>query len=258
MNNNIPPTTPWGTTIPDNPYERTYVPSLEPIAPPPPPLPPPSSSSPLPKVHQWTLLAILVMIILGILGLSGILLLGYVTISYAIPQIASFEPISNHTPNNQHGPVATAATTTTEPTPRVTPITSAPTHTPIPTQNIPTPTPYPTTAPYSSNQIYNDIQNAGLGQVGSNDYSMTDCNGGIEPAGGTVDFGDVSSHANMSIATLADATTVRCYEAYYDSSGAFITIAAVHHCVLQEQSTSSMISQQEIDKYKTLLNQYCI
>src|SRR5260370_22888064 len=140
MNNNIPPTTPWGTTIPDNPYERTSVPSLEPIAPPPPPLPPPSSSSsPLPKVQQWTLLAILVMIILGILGLSGILLLGYVTISYAIPQIASFEPISNHTPNNQHGPVATAATTTTKPTPRVTPITSAPTHTPIPTQNIPTP-----------------------------------------------------------------------------------------------------------------------
>ena len=130
MNNNIPPTTPWNTTIPDNPYERTYVPSLEPIAPPPPSLPPPSAS-PLPKVHQWTLLAILVMIILGILGLSGILLLGYVTISYALPQIASFEPISNHTPNNQHGPVATA-TTTTEPTPRVTPITPVPTQTPIP------------------------------------------------------------------------------------------------------------------------------
>jgi hypothetical protein len=250
MNNNIPPTTPWDTTVPDNPYERTYVPSLEPIAPPPPPLP---------KVHQWTSLAMLIMITLGILGLSGILLLGYVTISYAIPQIASFEPISNHTPNNQHGPVATA-TATTEPTPRVTPITSAPTGTPIPTQNLPTPTPtpFPTTAPYSSNQIYNDIQNAGLGQVGSNDYSMTDCNGGIEPAGGTVDFGDVSSNANMSIATLADATTVRCYEAYYDSSGAFITLAAVHHCVLQEQSTSSMISQQEIRKYQAILNQYCV
>ena len=245
MNNNIPPTTPWNTTIPDNPYERTYVPSLEPIAPPP----------PLPKVHQWTLLAMLVMITLGILGLSGVLLLGYATISHAIPQIASFEPISDHTPNNQHGPVATAIT---EPTPRVTPITSAPTDTPIPTQNIPTPTLYPTTAPYSSNQIYNDIQNAGLGQVGSNDYSMTDCNGGIEPAGGTVDFGDVSSNANMSIATLADATTVRCYEAYYDSSGAFITLAAVHHCVLQEQSTSSMISQQEIEKYSAILNQYCV
>ncbi len=130
---------------------------------------------------------------------------------------------------------------------------------PIPTAPPPTPTvpPIPSSAPYSSDQIYDDLVQAGLADNGgSHDFSPFDFRGStIRPEGGMIDFQDLSTRSNMNIATFASTLEVQYY--IDDYNGAFSVVASVHNCVLQVQNAANSLPPNLTPKYKSVLETYC-